>query len=599
MSENNSTKFRINYSKINPINLKHLEDNYENTLEDLDIDYNPFRISKIQNYNPIYNDFFDLNENNYNKIALNNTYHISTLNEVYNNEDKTTLQKPIFIKFGPLLDPIRYMIGKYNISDDKIRTLPSLTTTANECLPKLLDKNNTSYVDNFFCFLTSKLLHEHNFSHGLDYYGSFVGLQEKYKMNIMDDLEYLQTSSYFNENVGKHFTCPFINNKVDFTNFGSRSNKLKLNISNKTELSDVSVLELETDHLDISIENIESDTILENVYEKTESIKSVSSISSSNSSNNSETNYSTDDDASVKESDSASGSESDDDNDSETCSDESSNSVDESDSSCEDSSEEQTESSEEEDIFAYIHNFPVQMICLEKCHGTIDDLFDKSKITLETGSSAMMQIVMSLITYQKTFHFTHNDLHTNNIMYVNTEEEYIYYKFNHKTYKVPTYGKIYKIIDFGRGIYKFQGKIYCSDSFAAGGDGHTQYNCEPFMNENKPRIEPNYSFDLCRLGCSIYDFIIDDDENEDEYDELQKTIHRWCLDDNGKNVLYKKNGEERYPNFKLYKMIARTVHHHTPQEQLNFPLFSQYETTDDLNSESIMDIDSLPDYSIA
>jgi hypothetical protein len=596
MSENKSTKFRINYSKINPINLKHLEDNYENTLEDLDNDYNPFRISKIQNYNPIYNDFFDLNENNYNKIALNNKYHISTLHEVYNNDDKTTLQKPIFIKFGPLLDPIRYMIGKYNIEDDKIRTLPSLTTTTSECLPKLLDKNNTSYVDNFFCFLTSKLLHEHKFSHGLDYYGSFVGLQEKYKMNIMDDLEYLQTSSYFNENVGKHFTCPFINNKVDFTNFGSRSNKLKLNISNKTELSDVSVLDLETDELDVSVENIESDNVIENVYEKAESIKSVSTISSK-SSNNSEMNYSTDDDESMK--DSASGSESENDNHSETCSDENSNTLHDSESSCEDSSEEQTESSEEEDIFAYINHFPIQMICLEKCDGTIDELFDKSKITLETGSSAMMQIVMSLITYQKTFHFTHNDLHTNNIMYVNTEEEFLYYKFNDKTYKVPTYGKIYKIIDFGRGIYKFEGKMYCSDSFASGGDGHTQYNCEPFMDENKPRIDPNYSFDLCRLGCSIYDFIIDDDENEDEYDELQKTIYRWCLDDNGKNVLYKKNGEERYPNFKLYKMIARTVHHHTPQEQLNFPLFSQYETNDVLNSESIMDIDLLPDYSIA
>jgi hypothetical protein len=596
MSENNSTKFRINYSKINPINLKHLEDNHENYLEDLDNEYNPFRITNIQNYNPIYNDFFDLNENNYNKITLNHKYHISTLNEVYNYEDKTTLQKPIFIKFGPLLDPIRYMIGKYNISDDKIRTLPSLTTTSNECLPKLLDKNNTSYVDNFFCFLTSKLLHEHKFSHGLDYYGSFVGLQEKYKMNIMDDLEYLQTSSYFNENVGKHFTCPFINNKVDFTNFGSRSNKLKLNISNKTELSDVSVLDLETDELDVSVENIESDNVIENVYEKAESIKSVSTISSK-SSNNSEMNYSTDDDESMK--DSASGSESENDNHSETCSDENSNTLHDSESSCEDSSEEQTESSEEEDIFAYINHFPIQMICLEKCDGTIDELFDKSKITLETGSSAMMQIVMSLITYQKTFHFTHNDLHTNNIMYVNTEEEFLYYKFNDKTYKVPTYGKIYKIIDFGRGIYKFEGKMYCSDSFASGGDGHTQYNCEPFMDENKPRIDPNYSFDLCRLGCSIYDFIIDDDENEDEYDELQKTIYRWCLDDNGKNVLYKKNGEERYPNFKLYKMIARTVHHHTPQEQLNFPLFSQYETNDVLNSESIMDIDLLPDYSIA
>lgn len=598
MSENNATKFRINYSKINPMNLKHLEENYESSLEDSHNEYNPFRITKIQNYNPIYNDFFELNDNNYHKIAFNHKYHISTLNEVYNYEDKTTLQKPIFIKFGPLLDPIRYMIGKYNISDDKIRTLPSLTTTTHDCLPKILDKNNTSYVDNFFCFLTSKLLHEHKFYHGLDYYGSFVGLQDKYKMNIMDDLEYLQTSTYFNENVGKHFTCPFLNNKVDFTNFGSRSNKLKLNIFNKTELSEISVLDLDTEELEISVENVESNNVIENVYEKTESIKSMTSTSSSNSSNNSETNYSTEDEESVKES----GSESEEEEGSETGSEENSHTADDSDNSSEFSkisSRDDNETSEEEDIFAYINHFPVHMICLEKCDGTIDQLFDKSIITLETGSSAMMQIIMSLITYQKTFHFTHNDLHTNNIMYVNTEEEFLYYKFNNKTYKVPTYGKMYKIIDFGRGIYKFQGKTYCSDSFASGGDGHTQYNCEPFMDEDKPRIDPNYSFDLCRLGCSIYDFIIDDDENEDEYDELQKTIVRWCLDDNGKNVLYKKNGEERYPNFKLYKMIARTVHHHTPQEQLNFPLFSQYETNDVLNSESIMDIDLLPDYSIA
>ena len=598
MSENNTTKFRINYSKINPMNLKHLEENYESSLEDSHNEYNPFRITKIQNYNPIYNDFFELNDNNYHKIAFNHKYHISTLNEVYNYEDKTTLQKPIFIKFGPLLDPIRYMIGKYNISDDKIRTLPSLTTTTHDCLPKILDKNNTSYVDNFFCFLTSKLLHEHKFYHGLDYYGSFVGLQDKYKMNIMDDLEYLQTSTYFNENVGKHFTCPFLNNKVDFTNFGSRSNKLKLNIFNKTELSEISVLDLDTEELEISVENVESNNMIENVYEKTESIKSMTSTSSSNSSNNSETNYSTEDEESVKES----GSESEQEEGSETGSEENSHTADDSDNSSEFSkisSRDDNETSEEEDIFAYINHFPVHMICLEKCDGTIDQLFDKSIITLETGSSAMMQIIMSLITYQKTFHFTHNDLHTNNIMYVNTEEEFLYYKFNNKTYKVPTYGKMYKIIDFGRGIYKFQGKTYCSDSFASGGDGHTQYNCEPFMDQEKPRIDPNYSFDLCRLGCSIYDFIIDDDENEDEYDELQKTIVRWCLDDNGKNVLYKKNGEERYPNFKLYKMIARTVHHHIPQEQLNFPLFSQYETNDVLNSESIMDIDLLPDYSIA
>ena len=28
----------------------------------------------------------------------------------------------------------------------------------------------------------------------------------------------------------------------------------------------------------------------------------------------------------------------------------------------------------------------------------------------------------------------------------------------------------------------------CSDSFAKDGDASTQYNCEPFMNENRPRL---------------------------------------------------------------------------------------------------------------
>jgi hypothetical protein len=159
---------------------------------------------------------------------------------------------------------------------------------------------------------------------------------------------------------------------------------------------------------------------------------------------------------------------------------------------------------------------------------------------------------------------------------------------------VPTYGRIFKIIDFGRSAYKFKGQLFFSDSFAPGGDGATQYNCEPFMNEKKPRIDPNYSFDLSRLGCSIYDFIIDDDKHPEKFDELQKTIHRWCLDDNDKNILYKRNGEERYPNFKLYKMIARTVHKHTPQEQLAFPFFSQFLSKK--LGEEVMDIDILPVY---
>ena len=160
-------------------------------------------------------------------------------------------------------------------------------------------------------------------------------------------------------------------------------------------------------------------------------------------------------------------------------------------------------------------------------------------------------------------------------MYINTDLEFLEYTFDGRNYKVPTYGKIFKIIDFGRSIFTYKDKVWCSDSFAPGGDASTQYNCEPFFNKNKPRIDPNYSFDLCRLGCSIYDFIINN-ETEEEMDEFQKTVCRWCLDDKEKSVLYTKSGYERYPDFKLYKMIARTVHAHTPLAQLEFPFFKQF-----------------------
>ena len=39
------------------------------------------------------------------------------------------------------------------------------------------------------------------------------------------------------------------------------------------------------------------------------------------------------------------------------------------------------------------------------------------------------------------------------------------------------------------------------------------------------------------------------------------------------NILYKKNGNERYPDFKLYKMIARTVHHCEPHNEINNSIF--------------------------
>jgi len=566
-------KIKVDYREQELLDISEFNQQYTYSTIETHHEYEPYTMTNLQSYNPIYAKLFTINKSADN-IVLQHKYHIHNLHSIVNTRTGEIVEAPIFVKFSPLLDPIKYMIGKYPLQDDKIRTLPNPSDSST--FPKLADENNAAYIDGFFSFLSSQLLEQHGFLHGIDYYSSYLGVQDKFKMNVSDDIEYLYTSDYFNRNVGKHF---FISDDVRQNiceGFGSRANKNKLTIQSE----DVDLVDLGAEEIIDIDESIPAESSCEEnevIYEKA----SNSTQSSTDSSNNSEVIYSSSDSAS----------DSDDDDSDESDDDESDD----------DASESSIASSECDNVFAFLPKFPVQMICLEKCAGTFDDLLDKGVIDECEGASALFQIVMTLLVYQRAFSFTHNDLHTNNIMYVNTDIEYLHYMWENRVYRVPTYGKIYKIIDFGRSIYRYGGKTFCSDSFATGGDAATQYNCEPYFNESRPRLDPNPAFDLCRLGCSMYDFLIED-ERESDMNDYQKTVARWCKDDAGRNVLYKRSGEERYPNFKLYKMIARIVHHHTPQEQLNFPMFAQF-----LMSEAercrfvdgepgMMNVDAIPKY---
>ncbi len=532
-----------------------------------DIIVNDMSFSNFQFYNPLYSELFNLDETNYNKITLNNRYHFLSPNIIYDYATKEHLEKDIFIKYSPLIDPSKYMAGKYckyNIS------LPTILDTSSNVYHRIVDPNNVSYVDNFFYYLSSKILNEHDFVNSIDYYGSFLCIKENFKYDISDDIEYLYSSEYFNKNLNNLFTVNETNH--DYYNFGSRAYKKKLNISQSEH--NINIL---TDDLDIfEIEDVGNEIITDlsdNIIYENNDISSQAEDSDSESSNDSELNYSSSENSNTERCDDDAESE-------------------------EENDEESDMSSFNDDKLAYINEFPVQSICIEKCDGTLDNLFETEQLSSHEGICAIFQVIMTLLCYQKTFFFTHNDLHTNNVMYINTNQKFLYYKFNKQLYKVPTYGKIYKIIDFGRSIFRFNNRLFCSDSFGPDGDASTQYNCEPYFNPNKPRIDPNFSFDLCRLGCSIYDFIIDDDENPDDFNDLQKIVKYWCTDDDNKNILYKKSGEERYPNFKLYKMIARTVHKHTPEAQLKIPIFKQFEINKvDFNIlDSLIDIDVIPSY---
>jgi hypothetical protein len=570
------SKFQLNYFKPKRI----LLDSLAKQASEMGESYPPYDMVSFQSYHPLYKLFFELNDSNYDSVAFNHRYHVVDLKTVWDNAESTKVSREMFVKFAPLLDPVRYLIGRYK--SQPVLELPSLEETCHE---KLGTPHNASYIDNFFCYLSNQLLHTHKFEHGIEYYGSYVGVQKKYRMNMADDMDYLVQSEYFNENRGKLYELEQGENP--FANFGSRNNKNKLNIHGGSNVSRISLEEvvLDGETGEIIVEDVVEDVGADEcIYEK-ESV-----VSSTDSSNDSQVNYSSDEEGEEED-------EEDDEDDEDEDEDE-----DEDDEAEEEEEEDEDEEEESETpLNGYIYDFPIQMICLEKCEGTLDRLFLKRILDMETAASALFQVIMTLMAYQKAFAFTHNDLHTNNIMYMETQEEFIYYKANGgKTYKVPTYGRIFKLIDFGRAIYRFQGRVFCSDSFAPGGDASTQYNCEPFMNEKKPRLDPNMSFDLCRLGCSIYDFILEVEEEQEtdfEPDLLQQTIIDWITDDNGKNILYMKNGEERYPNFKLYKMIARTVHGKTPEDQLANPLFASFETNEIPPVGSlIIDIDAIPSY---
>ena len=577
-------------------------------------------LSEIQNYVPIYNRFFLLNETNFNSVNLNHEWFLTDIkNSVSDNKNlyncsiqnlqtSKTKKKQVFFKMAPLLDPFKFLIGKYNINDHSLFNLPKLTTNGDigTVHPKLLDCNNSAYVDGFFSFLSSTLIHKYDFVNGVDYYGSFLGIKKDFKLNIIDDLDYLCKSEFFNKNKN-------INFQVDDYSFLYNDEdkpkqlvpiKIDHNISNKSNLSIKSIDDglfedlftenhLTLDDLkDNSIELVDlmaSETF--SIAEaKTTTIKSGSTCSS----RTSHTSDNSGPDESCNNCDETSNNAESNDNDAG-----SENTVIMSESGSESGSD---EFCEEERIEATIPSFPVQVICMENCDTTFDDLIINNDLTQEEWFSALMQVIMILITYQKAFSFTHNDLHTNNIMYNETDEKYIYYCYKKTYYKVPTFGRVFKIIDFGRAIYKFDGKLFCSDSFQPGADAATQYNTEPYFNEKKPRLEANYSFDLCRLACSIFDYVIEDLDTLDDYDNCEpivKLIFDWCLDDNGINILYKNNGVERYPDFKLYKMIARCVHNHTPQGQLERPEFKKFIVTKNKapSDKTIINIDNIPCFS--
>tara|TARA_B110001469_G_C9533495_1_gene265152 strand:+ start:113 stop:877 length:765 start_codon:yes stop_codon:yes gene_type:complete len=225
----------------------------------------------------------------------------------------------------------------------------------------------------------------------------------------------------------------------------------------------------------------------------------------------------------------------------------------------------------EDEYIANIKGIPLQNLFIEKLEATLEDYLRDASFHEDTLRSCMYQIAFALSSLQKKYQFTHNDLHINNIMYQSTTSVYLYYKLNNQYFRVPTFGKIFKIIDFGRAILTFKKKTYFNDVFSRTSDAGGQYSYPhqvSFLNARPPGqpIQPNYHFDLCRLAMTILEEVPKDDISE----TLMDFLNGLCIDSNGSNFC------DMDDDFDLYIAIARNANHSLPLDTLSNEIFKDY-----------------------
>ena len=464
---------------------------------------------------------------------------------------------PVFLKRAHLLDPTDMMSGAYLTPHEGGLPAPSAPWQA--ALKKLNDPLNEAYVDALFALYANKMVTSGISPHWCRCFGTYAARIDTYLYDITEEYDSLRREPWWHKNQRAQLFSLF-NDDAEKENDGFRmlSNRegTTLDLGDFESIEETSApLAQNTVDVKESEEPIRSEE--EPVRLRTPRIR----FRRMN--------------GAAAEGASAEG-------------------------AAEGTSTEGSGSSEGEDgQYAQFHDFPVQMTLLERADQTLEDLSEDSiedpSVRDACWTAWLFQIIAGLSVAQHYFGFAHNDLHSNNVMWSVTDQEFLYYRVHKgkttQIYKVPTYGKLMKIIDFGRASYTIPdpGGFFISDAFYPGNDAAEQYNCEPFYDPKEgPRLEPNPSFDLCRLSVSLLDSLFPDRpsltprvmsrEPGKIYYETVSPVYNllweWLLDDEGKSVLRTPDGTERYPDFDLYCALAAEVHRAIPRKQIEKPLFA-------------------------
>jgi len=199
---------------------------------------------------------------------------------------------------------------------------------------------------------------------------------------------------------------------------------------------------------------------------------------------------------------------------------------------------------------------------------------EDNEICDEEWLSILFQICFGLAVAQKKYHFVHNDLHSSNIMFSKTQQEFLFFEINKKIYKIPTFGKITKIIDFGRATFNHNDTIYFSSAFDENGDAEGQYDYPEDNTLKHCKLKPNKSFDLARLATTIINYF-------DPDSAIFKFIKPWMTDKYNNFLIYEDD------DFDLYKKIAKDVKNAIPVKQLTKKIFNKFLTTKPSNEQHI------------
>ena len=487
-------------------------------------------------------------------------------------------QVPIWIRPVHLVQPLDTLEGEYVLPADG--ALPAPRGPWQRALRKINDPYNEAYTDAVFACMASRLIETGRSPHWCRFYGTVNGRAPAYTYNISDEMADIENEEWFVNGMTRG------DFKVLMIDPCDPAMRVTLNRGNIGAASKARLIDD-----DASSEELSDNDSVSSHAEKEEVVSSVTEIGELEEADiemSGEVAALTRPRQHVRLSrhsgSSAAGS----------------------------SSSSSGSGSSDEDDYEYqcvIPNFPVQLTMMELCDGTLDGLMedeidedapaDLHETKEARWTSWIFQVVAALAVAQQHYDLVHNDLHTNNVMWCGTGETHLFYHVQgaaggDRYYRVPTYGRIMKVIDFGRATFRppaasTDNRLWIPDAYAEGGDAAGQYNCGPYFVEGKPKVQPNKSFDLCRLAVSIIDTLWDDEpvavephkvltresghiQNE-TVSPLWNLMWQWLTDKGGRNVLRGPDGKDRYPRFDLYCAIASDVQNAVPAQQLTLPLF--------------------------